>query len=275
MAAGELAPSPPRGTVIARAPRERTSAWPLIDRVGYWLCWAVGIGLCLVALAIVLFMLVKGISYLRVSLLVNSPAPSQIQSQSGGFLDPIEGSLIVAVLGTAIAAPTGVAIAAWLSEYRRPAWLARAVESAIEITAGAPSVVLALFGLLVFAQGVLGFLSQKAASGAVYGRSFFAAGVIMAALALPLIVGSTREALALLPNHLREASYALGRTKRDDDPPRAAPRDPAGHRDRHRARNQADHRRHGDHQDPAGADADQRRPATCPSSGCCAARARR
>jgi phosphate transport system permease protein len=212
MSTAQLTPAPPSGS-IARAPRERTSSWPLADRIGYWLCWAVGIGLCLIALAIVLFMLVKGISYLRPSLLVHSPAPSQIQSQSGGFLDPIEGTLIVAGLGIVIAGPLGVAIAAWLSEYGRPSWLARAVESALEIIAGAPSVVLALFGLLLFAQSFLGFLSQTAASGAVYGRSFFAAGAVMAALALPLVVGSAREGLAQLPDRLREASYALGRTR--------------------------------------------------------------
>ncbi len=44
--------------------------------------------LCLIAVAIVLFMLVKGISYLRPSLFVKSPAPSLHQSQSGGFLRP-------------------------------------------------------------------------------------------------------------------------------------------------------------------------------------------
>ena len=213
MAAAEIAPAPPAGTVIARAPRDRPSSWPLIDRIGYWLCWAVGIGLCLVALALVLFMAVKGLSYLSLSLLVHSPAPSVIQSQSGGFLDPIEGTLIVAALGTVIAAPLGVAIAVWLSEYRRPSWLARTVESAIEIVAGAPSVVLALFGLLIFAQNFLGFLSQRAATGVVNGSSFFAASAVMALLALPLIVASTREGLAQLPDRLREASHALGRTR--------------------------------------------------------------
>ena len=206
-------PAPAPGTPIARAPRERTSAWPLVDRVGYALCWAVGIGLCLIALAIVLFMFFKGIGYMHPSLFVQSPAPSAKQSQSGGFLDPIEGTLIVAAVGIAIAAPLGIALGTWLAEYRRPAWLARAVESAIEIIAGAPSVVLALFGLLIFDQGFLGFLSQTSAGGGVYGRSFLAAGAIMAVLALPLIVGTTREALMRLPDHLREASYALGRTR--------------------------------------------------------------
>ncbi len=205
--------APPSGSAIARPPRERTSSWPLIDRVAYCLCWAVGIGLCLIALAIVLFMLVKGISALRLSMLVESPAPSIKESQSGGFLDPIVGSLILAVLGTAIAAPMGVATAVWLSEYRRPAWLARAVESAIEMIAGVPSVVLAIFGVLIFARPLLGFLSETDAGGAVSGKSFFAAGAMMSLLALPLVVGSTREGLAQLSDRLREASYALGRTR--------------------------------------------------------------
>jgi phosphate transport system permease protein len=204
---------PPSGAAIARAPRERIASWPLLDRIAYALCWAVGIGLCLIALAVVLFMFFKGVAYLHPSLFVESPAPSARQGQSGGFLDPILGTLIVAGLGILIAAPIGVALGTWLAEYGRPSWLARAVESAIEIIAGAPSVVLALFGLLIFAQGYLGFLSQTAAGGGVYGRSFFAAGAVMAVLALPLVVASTREALTRLPDRLREASYALGRTR--------------------------------------------------------------
>jgi phosphate transport system permease protein len=205
-------PTPPPGSVITRSSRERITAWPLADRIAYALCWAVGIGLCLIAVAIVLFMFFKGVAYLHPGLLVESPAPSVKQSQSGGFLDPIIGTLIVAGIGIAIAAPIGVALGTWLSEYGSPSWLARAVESAIEIIAGAPSVVLALFGLLIFAQSYLGFLSTTAENSGVYGRSFFAAGAVMAVLALPLVVASTREALTRLPDRLREASYALGRT---------------------------------------------------------------
>jgi phosphate transport system permease protein len=198
---------------IARPSREGSRSWPLVDRIGYCLCWATGIGLCLIAGAIVVFMLVKGVSYLKLSMLTTSPAPAAVQSQSGGFLDPIVGTFILTALGVLLAAPTGVALATWLSEYGRPPALARAVDSAIEVIAGAPSVVLALFGLLVFSQGFLGFLSQSASNGAVYGRSFFAGGVIMALLALPLIVGATREALAQVPRQLREAAYALGKTR--------------------------------------------------------------
>jgi phosphate transport system permease protein len=199
--------------VVARPRRESTSSWPLADRLAYGLCWATGIGLCVIAAAIVLYMFVKGISELRPGLLVESPAPTLHQSQSGGFLDPIVGTLIVTVIGIAIAAPTGVAIAVWLNEYARPRWLARAVESGIEMVAGVPSVVLALFGLLIFARGFFAFLSGSANDGAVLGQSFLAAGIMMGVLALPLVVGATREGLTQLPPRMREASFALGRTR--------------------------------------------------------------
>ena len=198
---------------IVRTPRESTASWPLVNRLFYGLCWGVGIGLCAIAVAIVLFMLVKGISFLRPSLLVQSPSPSLVQSQSGGFLDPIVGTLIVTAIGTLIAAPAGVALATWLSEYARPSWLARAVESSIEMIAGVPSVVLAIFGLLIFSRSFLGFLSNRASDGVVTGQSFFVAGIMMSLLALPLVVGATREALSQLPPRLREASYALGKTR--------------------------------------------------------------
>jgi phosphate transport system permease protein len=207
-----LIPPRSRGGMTS-GPRDSLSAWPLIDRLGYVLCWTAGLALCAIAGAIVLFMLVKGISYLRPNLLVQSPSSSVVQSASGGFLDPIEGTLIITGIGICLAAPVGVAVAAWLSEYHRPAWLARAVESAIEMIAGVPSVLLAIFGLLVFAPHFLAFLSQTSAEGSVYGKSLLIAGIMMSVLALPLIVGAAREGLAQIPGHVREASYALGKTK--------------------------------------------------------------
>ncbi len=205
--------TPPAGTVRIGRPRDAVGSWPLVDRLAYGLCWAAGLGLCAVAGAIVLFMLVKGIAYLRPALLFTHPSPAQSQSASGGFLDPIEGTLLLGAVGILIAAPIGVALAVWLSEYARPASLARAVESGVETIAGVPSVLLAIFGLLLFARPVLAFLSQTSAGGAVYGKSFMTAGAMMSLIALPLVVAATREALAQVPAHVREASYALGKTK--------------------------------------------------------------
>jgi phosphate transport system permease protein len=86
------------------------------------------------------------------------------------------------------------------------------VESTIEAIAGTPSIVLALFGTIIFASPALGFLSRST-NGIVFGRSFFAAGAMLSLVALPLVVGSTREGLQAIPQHVREASYAVGKTK--------------------------------------------------------------
>jgi phosphate transport system permease protein len=196
-----------------RKPRESTRRWRIGDRIGLAACWAAGIGLCVVAGAIVVYMLVRGIQYLSPDLLFSHPQPDLDQSKTGGFLDPLLGTLLLTTVGIVLAVPLGVAIAVWLTEYGRPAGLARAVESGVEVVAGTPSIVLAIFGLVIFQQHLLGFLSFTAQGDAVFGRSFLTAGAMMALIALPLVVGTTREALNAIPGHIREASYALGKTK--------------------------------------------------------------
>lgn len=192
--------------------------WSLGDKMGLAAAWAAGILLCVIAGSIMIYMLVKGLQYINIdaigqSPIVGSTTETGAESTGGGYKDPIFGTLMLTALGTLIAFPIGVGTAVWLSEYGRPSWLARMVESGVEIVAGTPTIVLAIFGLLVFSQSFFGALSFTAEGGAVFGRSFFIAGIMMSLIALPLIVGSTREALQSIPTHVREASYALGKDK--------------------------------------------------------------
>jgi phosphate transport system permease protein len=87
------------------------------------------------------------------------------------------------------------------------------VESGVEIVAGTPSIVLAIFGLVVFQQQLFSWMSFTAQGNAVFARSFLTAGTMMSLIALPLVVGSTREALQSIPRHVREASYSLGKSR--------------------------------------------------------------
>jgi phosphate transport system permease protein len=197
---------------------EEIVPWSWGDKLGLAAAWAAGLLLCAIAGAIVLYMLFRGLQHVHLDAITESPlvgstTETGTESTLGGYKDPIIGTLILTALGTLIAFPLGVCTAVWLSEYGRPAGLARAVESGVEIVAGTPTIVLAIFGLLVFSQGAFGFLSFTAEGGAVFGRSFFIAGIMMSLIALPLIVGSTREALQAIPTHVREASYALGKDK--------------------------------------------------------------
>lgn len=194
--------------------RKKTGAkgtWSLFDRLGLATAWATGLLLCLIAFGLSIYLAVKGIQYINIEVLTTSPEASSEQSESGGFLDPMIGTLLLTILGTLVAAPLGVAIAVWLTEYGRPAPLARFVEAGVEILVGAPSIAIAIFGLLVFQQGLMAPFSFTADGGEVFGRSFFAAGAIMSLVALPFVVAGTREALDAVPRHVREASYALGK----------------------------------------------------------------
>ncbi len=171
---------------------------------------------------------------------------------SGGFLDPIEGTLLLTAVGIAIAAPLGVGLAVWMSEYQRPAWLARSVESGVEMIAGAPSVLLAMFGLVLFARPALAFLSQTSAGGSVYGT---------------LISDGGRDDVAARAAagrclHARGAAAGAGarargllrarQDKGDDDPQGAAAVGAPQHRQRRDAWHRAHRRRHRDRRDPAG-----------------------
>src|SRR3712207_4745625 len=98
-------------SAVPNRTRTRTKAagssrtWPLLDRICLALCWAAGITLCVVAAAIVLFMLWKGLQFVRPELLFSRPESAVDQSKSGGFLDPILGTLLLTTIGVVIAAP--------------------------------------------------------------------------------------------------------------------------------------------------------------------------
>jgi phosphate transport system permease protein len=196
----------------ARRPAPSTASWRLSDRLGLGLAWLLGLLFCAIAAAIVIYFFVEGIRYLRPNLLVTNPAAASSESQTGGFLDPLLGTVIVGTMAMAIAVPAGIGIAVWLSEFGRPTALARVAESSIEMLAGEPSVVLALFGIVLFTAPALGFLSQTT-HGVVLGQSFFATAALLSLVGLPLVVASTREGLQAIPSHVREASYAVGKTK--------------------------------------------------------------
>jgi phosphate transport system permease protein len=205
----ETSPRPSSG----RGRRSSPWTWRWGDRLVLVLSWTAGLGLCLVAAGIVGYMAYRGIEYLRPGLLFSRPAISTSQSQSGGILDPLIGTALLTVIGIALAIPLAVCSAIWIAEYGRPGWLARVVESSIEIVAGTPDIVLALFGLSIFQLGLFAPLSFRSEGGGVYGRSFLAAGAIMSLIALPPLFAATRDGLQAVPEHMREAAFALGKTR--------------------------------------------------------------
>jgi phosphate transport system permease protein len=200
-----------------RGRRSSPMSWRWGDRLVLAAAWTAGISLCVIASAIVLYMGYRGISYLRPGLIFSRPQVSASQSGSGGFLDPLLGTMLLTVIGIVLALPLALSAAVWITEYgqggRGRQTLARVVESSIEIVAGTPDIVIAIFGFAVFQLSLLAPFSFTAEGGGVYGRSFIAAGSMMSLLALPPIYAATRDGLQAVPGHMREAAFALGKTR--------------------------------------------------------------
>ena len=115
----------------------------------------------------------------------------------GGAVHAIQGTLIQGAVTSAISVPIGIFTAVYLVEYGRGR-LARAVSFMVDILSGVPSIVAALF---IYAVWVTTFGFQRVG---------FAVCLALVLLMIPVIVRSTEEMLKLVPNELREASYALG-----------------------------------------------------------------
>jgi len=115
----------------------------------------------------------------------------------GGAYHAIIGTLLQAVVCAVIAVPIAVFTAIYLVEYGRGRF-ARVVSFMVDILTGIPSIVAALF---IFALWVTTLKLD---------RIGFAVSLALVLLMIPVVVRSTEEMLKLVPNELREASYALG-----------------------------------------------------------------
>jgi phosphate transport system permease protein len=192
-------------------------AWRWSDRLLLLAAWGAGLTLCAVVAAVVLYMALRGIEYLSPTLLFSRPAAGLTQSQTGGFLDPLLGTLLLTAIGIAIAAPLAICSALWIVEYgqggRGRQTLTRVVESSIEIVAGTPDIVIAFVGLALFQLHLFAWASEVGEGGGVTGKSFLAAGTMMSLIALPPIFVAVRDVLQGVPAHTREAAFALGKTR--------------------------------------------------------------
>jgi len=149
-------------------------------------------------LVVVYFLVAKGWRAINWTFLSQAPMDSMTK---GGILPCIVGTLCLSIGAIAVALPIGVASAIYLNEYARPGRIVRLIRLGINNLAGVPSVVFGLFGLAFFVV----YLEM--------GVSILSGSFTLGALTLPVIIGSTEEALRAVPDTYREASLGLGATK--------------------------------------------------------------
>jgi phosphate transport system permease protein len=127
------------------------------------------------------------------------PIPNISRRAGPGMGPAILGTLLVTGGATLIAVPLGILGAIYLNEYGGHSRFARAVRFMAMVMTGVPSVVMGLFVYLMFTLR--------------FGLSAFGGALALAFLMLPVVIGSTEQMLKLVPNHLREAAFALGARK--------------------------------------------------------------
>ena len=120
---------------------------------------------------------------------------------AGGIWAPLVGTFYLVFISLAVAAPIGMLAGVYLNEYAGDNWFTRIVNLAVVNLAGVPSIVHALFGVGAFVLF------------AGMGRSVLAASCTLAIMTLPVIITSTREALAAVPMSFREACWNMGASR--------------------------------------------------------------
>ncbi len=164
--------------------------------------WFVGLfvlaGAFIILFALIYDMGQTGIPRINQEFFLNFP--SRFAGRAG-ILAAWVGSLCVVLVTALLAIPLGVATGVYLEEYAPKGWFSRMIELNILNLAGVPSII---YGIMALSLFVYEFGLKQ---------SILTAGMTLGLLILPIIIVTTREAIRTIPNHIREASYALGATK--------------------------------------------------------------
>jgi phosphate transport system permease protein len=142
----------------------------------------------------------KGASVISWQFLTNSTIPPNVMPVGfGGMGAAVIGTLEITGFAALIAIPLGVLGAIYINEYGGNRILAKLIAFMADVMTGVPSIVM---GLFIFTIWVLHF-----------GYSGLAGSFALACLMLPIVIRSSYEMLRLVPDELRQGSYALGATK--------------------------------------------------------------
>jgi len=154
--------------------------------------------LILPVLFILGFLLIKAWPALSVGFIFDNPTKNMT---AGGIWGPLIGTFMLIIVSLLFAAPIGILAGVYLNEFARDNWFTRLINLAVVNLAGVPSIVHGLFGLGAFVY----FFQMQ--------RSLLAASCTVAVMTLPVIITSTKEALASVPQPFRVACWNMGASK--------------------------------------------------------------
>ncbi len=168
------------------------------EAVAKWVFCAMAAAMIVPLLLIVGYLIERAWPSLSLGFLLDVPARGM---KEGGIWPAFVGTIYLVTLSLVVSAPIGILAAVYLNEYARDNWFNRIINLAVINLAGVPSIVHALFGLGAFVYA------------ARFGYSIISASLTLAIMTLPVIIASTREALASVPRSFREACWNVGATR--------------------------------------------------------------
>jgi phosphate transport system permease protein len=168
------------------------------EKIAKCVIWAAALSVMTVLIAIIVYILYKGLPIISWSFLTEIPRNMGL---SGGVASPIVGTLMVMAVAIIIAVPFGIGTAFYLAEYTRENWVTRVIRFSAESLAGIPSIIYGLFGFIFFVI----YLGM--------GWSVLSGGLTLAFMILPTIIRTSEEAIRAVPPIYREVSFSLGGTK--------------------------------------------------------------
>jgi len=179
-------------------PLQRPLSWRrrAASVVSATLVWT-AVAVAVVPLLLVMFTVVKKGGSLITPHFLTDDLPIQARNNEGGVGPAVTGTLIITGFASLIAIPVGILAAVYLTEYGGTSRLARVIRFLSDVMAGVPSIVM---GLFIFTVWVVRYQQ----------RSGLAGSLALACLMLPIVIRSSEAMIRLVPNELREASYALG-----------------------------------------------------------------
>ena len=159
---------------------------------------AIGIISILPVFLIIGYIVYKGLPAISWEFLTEMPKNGM---REGGIFPAIIGTIYLTIGTIVVSVPFGIFTGIYLVEYAKDNLLTRIINLTIINLAGIPSIIYGLFGMALFVI----FLGLDV--------SIISGSLTLGIMCLPVIITSTRESLLAIPNHLREASLALGATK--------------------------------------------------------------
>jgi len=159
------------------------------------LLWALTGFTLLILVFIILDIFIKGLPQVTFGFLVHEP---QDMGRHGGIFSTIVATAYITFLAIVLAAPFGVGTAIYLTEYTREGWTTRIIRFGAECLAGVPSIILGLFGFVLFVMK-LGF-----------GWSVLSGALTLGIMVLPIIIRTSEEAIKAVPQEYRQVCFSLG-----------------------------------------------------------------